>query len=104
MRKIIFLIIISFLYACRIDTVEKYVKADSYKGVVTKIYQDKKNHMAYTFEIKSSDGEIFKDDFDVWPYIWDYAKVGDSIIKPADTLMIIVKKRDNSYKEFFYHF
>ncbi|MBN1250655.1 MAG: hypothetical protein JXR51_15345 [Bacteroidales bacterium] len=72
-----------------------------YKGVINKIYKDETNHMVYTFNIKISNGEILTENVGIWPHIWKYAKVGDSIIKPADTLMIIVKKRDASYREFF---
>ncbi len=104
MKKIIFIIFSLFLFSCiRIDTAKEGTKQQTYKGAITKIYQDKWNHMAYTFDIKTS-GELIIDVVDIWPKIWGYAAIGDSIIKPADTLIIIVKKNDSTFKEFQYKF
>ncbi len=55
----------------------------------------------YTFTIKSDSIE-FDDIIDFYSDAWQYAKVGDSIIKPADTLMIIIKMNDSTSREFLY--
>jgi hypothetical protein len=83
------------------DRAEKDTKKDYFKGVITKIYQIPMKHNMRVFDIHTEYGESGVT-ADHWPYSWEYASVGDSIIKPPDTLMIIIKKPDGSSKEFFY--
>jgi len=76
----------------------------NFKGTITKIYQDKRSHYEYIFEIKSNSELIELNAEDWHPRSWAYARVGDSIIKPADTLLIIIKKNDSTFNDFFYVF
>ena len=80
------------------------MKKMNFKGTITRIYEDKRSHYEYCFEIKT-DSDIFEINAEDWrSHSWEYATVGDSIIKPADTLMIIIKKNDSTFKKFSYHF
>ena len=102
--KMVFLICLVLLNACiRIDTGKKESKAECFKGIITKIFQDDKQHYMYTFEIHTPN-QIIIENAEIWSKSWSYAQVGDSIIKPADTLMIIIKKNDSTKREFFYKF
>lgn len=107
MRKILivmFIVCIAGLTSCiRIDAGKNSCKKDNYKGVISKIYQDKIHHYTWTFQIKS-DNSTFDRDAQLWPKSWEYAKVGDSILKQADTLMLIIKKNITTQKEFNYKF
>jgi len=107
MRKIfngILIICIAGLFSCiRIDTGKNSCKVDDYKGVITKIFQDEIHHSTWTFQIKSDNG-TFDRDAQLWPKSWEYAKVGDSILKQADTLLLIIMKNDTTQKEFNYKF
>jgi hypothetical protein len=101
----LFIVLFSIiLCSCiRIDTGKNDTKKENYKGIITKIYQDDKEHYMYTFEIKTNT-IIFNECAQLWPKSWEYAKVGDSIIKKKDTLMITIKKNDSTYREFEYKF
>jgi hypothetical protein len=84
------------------ESSKKSVKEDFYRGVITRIYQEPMKHNMYFFDIHTNDGET-GETASFWRHSWKYASVGDSIIKPPDTLMIIIKKPDGSSKGFFYH-
>jgi len=107
MRTIlIFFIIIClpFIISCiRIDTGHKQAKEEYYKGKIIKIYQNDKQHYMYYFDIQTRN-QIISKNAEMWSQLWSYAKVGDSIIKPADTLMLIIKKNDTTQKVFTYKF
>ncbi len=100
--KIILILVILLSFSCiRIDTAKKKMEKDSYHGSITNIFRKTWNHDMWTFMVKIGDIEIEKC-AECWSHSWKYASVGDSIIKPPDTLMIIIKKPDGSSKEFFY--
>ena len=96
-------IAVSLVSCIRIDTGKNIEKKMSYRGVIREIYKDTRNHMATTFAIqtKTEDLEI---DANVWPRSWEFAKVGDSVIKLADTLILTIKKNDTIEKQFKYDF
>jgi len=91
------------LSCIRINTGKNDIKERYYRGEIGKIYQDNSNHMAWTFVVQAK-GSSFEIVANIWPRSWEYAVVGDSIIKPPDTLMIIIKKNDTTQKEFLYKF
>ena len=103
MREVLIFIVILLSSCIRIDTGKNKTLKDNFKGVITKIYQDEIHHYTWTFQIKTTT-DIIDRDAQLWPKCWEYAKVGDSIIKPADTLMIIITKNVNTSKKFFYKF
>jgi len=72
-----------------------------FRGVITKIYRIPNQHDMRVFDIKTEYGESVVS-ADNWWYLWEFASVGDSIIKPPDTLMIIIKKPNGESKEFYY--
>ena len=85
------------------ENAEKKMKKDFYKGVITEIYQEPMNHNRWAFAVKIDSLEKEKC-AECFPYSWEYACIGDSIIKPPDTLMIVIKKPNGESKEFFYRF
>ena len=91
------------LLGCRYDGGKENTKARSYKGIITDIYKEKKWHYMYAFKINVNNDTV-KKPAEFWPRSWEYTEIGDSIIKPKDTLMIIIKKNDSISKEFFYEF
>jgi hypothetical protein len=93
--------IFMIVFSCISCINKKALKEVEYKGIITKIYQDPMQHNMYFFDIYTEYGDAGVT-ASLWPYSWEYASVGDSIIKPPDTLMIIIKKPDGSSKEFFY--
>jgi hypothetical protein len=100
-RKSILILIILFSFvSCINELSKKRIKSVEYRGTIVDIYQSW-NHNVFSFLVNSENGE-FQENAESWPYSWEYASIGDSIIKPPDTLMIIIKKPDGSGKEFFY--
>jgi len=81
---------------------EKKVKKGFYKGVITKIYREPMQHDMYFFDIHTECG-VTGVTASFWSKSWEFASVGDSIIKPPDTLMTIIIKPNGESKEFFYH-
>jgi len=70
------------------------------KGTIIDIYQDRKNHEVYTFNIKANsvyDGTFIAD---FYPKSWLYASIGDSIIKNRGESFITIIKKDGSSQVF----
>jgi len=97
------ILIIIFTGCVRYDGSKEFAKQQKYKGVIVDVFQEKRNHNMYTFRIKVKN-DIIKECAEFWPKSWEYAKIGDSIIKPKDILLIVVKKSDKVSKEFHYKF
>jgi hypothetical protein len=75
-------------------------KEERYKGIIDNI-QRNPEHGEYFFVVVSENGADVSD-FRFWPSSWEYANEGDSIIKLAGSLMLIIKKPNGDSKEFFY--
>ena len=97
----ILIIVIFTLTSCQYDGAREIIKSSEYKGVIIHTYREKFNHNAAVFVIKMHDSSLEMNP-DSWPNLWEYAKIGDSIIKQKDTLLIIVIKNDSTKEEFFY--
>ena len=95
---IVWRIFISFVNGRTQDVIKKV----NYAGVITKIYQEPTRHNNYFFEICIEKDVETTINASWWWHSWAFANVGDSIIKPPDTLMIIIKKPDGRSQEFFY--
>lgn len=68
-------------------------------GVISNIYQDKRNHEAFTFDVVSNQGtQNFIAGF--YPSSWVYASIGDSIIKEKGDDFITIKKNSGSFQTF----
>ena len=95
--KLHLLICIFFILSCH-DNKSKILDDESH-GYITKIYIDKKNHSIYKFDIITNYGYNY---FvaDLYPYSWEYASVGDSVIKKKGDAFITVKKKDGRMKIF----
>ena len=85
------------------ENTDKWIKKESYSGVITDIFRQTWNHDMWIFTVKIDSLEKEKC-AECFPYSWEYASIGDSIIKPPDTLMIVIKKPNGESKEFFYRF
>jgi hypothetical protein len=97
----VFLFISFFLFSCTFGDKKRTYKK-SFRGVLIKNYRDYKNHGMSTFDLENGNYK-FKVLSEVWPRCWEYAKIGDSIIKPADTLILIIKKPDGTEQKFNYN-
>jgi len=80
---------------------DRIVKKGFYSGVITKIYREPMQHDMWFFDIDTECG-VSGVTASFWSKSWEFASVGDSIIKPPDTLMIIIKKPNGESKEFYY--
>lgn len=68
-------------------------------GVIVNIYQDKRNHEAFTFDVANNEGtQNFIAGF--YPSSWKYASIGDSIIKRKGETFITIKKNEGEFKTF----
>lgn len=68
-------------------------------GTIRSIYRDQNNHNVHVFNIESNGIErILISDF--FPQSWEYAAIGDSIIKKKEDSFIIIKKKNGSSKIF----
>jgi|GEM_PF-1180252 hypothetical protein len=107
MKKKFFLIALSLLpIGCNRNSPkwQKYYLNQDYKGVVIDKYQDWDDHGRVHLLIFNYN----KDTIDLIPEqwrpdnIWDYVRVGDSIIKPINQLEITVKRKDWPPEKFRY--
>lgn len=98
---VIFITISLLLNSCINEIAKKAEKESEYKGVISQVYKDIQNREAFTFSVKTKNEEI-KIMASLFPYSWEYASIGDSIIKPKNELRIIIKKKDGSEKSFYY--
>ena len=94
-------IILMLFLSCINEMARNKIKQDEYKGIIVDKYKESINHDARTFMILI-DNNNYETSAEFWPYAWEYASVGDSIIKPKDELKIIIKKKDGSSDVFFY--
>lgn len=101
MKTLFVLALVFFLSGCVNEYAKKRIKEVEYKGVIVDIYNDKHNHYVFTFSIEDN-GEKNNGMAELWPKSWEYASIGDSIIKPANELYIIIKKKNGSEKVFYY--
>ena len=80
---------------------KKDVREMSFRGVLIKNYQDDNNHGMLTFDIQDQ-SKTFSIISERWAGCWKFARSGDSVIKLADTTMLIIKKPTGEEKHFFY--
>lgn len=90
MRILIFILLLGITSCSGIH--EKGVYKYNFRGVLKKSYNDPRNHMAFTFLLENN-GEQFERLSEDFPRCWEYAEIGDSVIKLPDTLIIIIKKK-----------
>jgi hypothetical protein len=62
------------------DYFERYLKNDSYQGIIIKKYKDKTRHEASYIVLKKEE-ILFEIDSDNWLYLWDLCDVGYYIKK-----------------------
>jgi hypothetical protein len=99
--RIIFIIIAICFSTFGCDFNKEFRKSNSCKGIMTRKYVAPHSHGSLAFTVKT-DSLVFEEFADIYGNSYAWTEIGDSIIKPADTLMIIIKKNDSTYKEFFY--
>lgn len=98
MKKIIVCIVfIVLLFSCSSDS-EKFYKTLEYNGLIIDTFRQF-NHNTLVFRINVNESIEVEDEL-VWGGIGEYAEIGDSIIKPKDTLILIVKKSEKNLKPF----
>jgi len=83
------------------ERADKAAKEISFRCIITRIYQEPNQHDMYFFDVHTDCG-IPGVTASFWWYSWEFASVGDSIIKPPDSLMIIIKKPNGESREFYY--
>lgn len=95
---ILVLICISVFGGCHKNR-EEILKVEV-KGTIIEIYQDRKNHKVYTFNIKAN--SVYDRTFiaNFYPKSWLYASIGDSIIKKKGESFITIIKKDGSSQRF----
>ena len=95
-----FMIFVICMSSCE-NRFRNHIQELYFKGVILKIYNDVDNHNMYTFKIKTSNS-YFDGVADIFPDSWEYAEVGDSIIKLNGELNITIKKKNGDSKIFYY--
>lgn len=108
MKKLIFIFaFVAFAsFSCKNNTerIQNQYKKQDIKGVVIKKYQDWDDHGREQLIILNFN----TDTIDLSPVqwrkdnIWDYVKVGDSIIKPFNQLDITLKRKNDVPRKFRY--
>jgi hypothetical protein len=101
-RNLILLFLLIFITSSCTFGDKKRTYKENFKGIIEKNYRDYSNHGMFTFDVINGNYK-FKVLTEVWPRCWEYAEVGDSIIKPPDTLILIIKKPDGTKKHFNYN-
>lgn len=80
-------------YSCLNNSLKEDIKASSYNGIITDKYEDRENHSISIFVIKKNGGEYIEEAADLFYGSWQYANVGDSIIKEKGKMYIIIKRK-----------
>jgi len=78
------------------------VKKDKYSGIIIQKFDDIENHNVSAFKIKT-DNDTISEAADFFPNSWEYAEVGDSIIKVKGELYFTIKKKSGELKDFYYY-
>ena len=106
---IIFLIFVLFLLiilttALKLNKIkeETEIKNKCFKGIVYNKYSEKNNH-GTTFLLIHNGKDTFLVSPFQWAYLHKYVKIGDTLIKPADTLLLYVKKKDGTKRTIVYN-
>ena len=76
------------------------VKKEMYNGIIIQKFDDIENHNLKTFKIKT-DNDVTYETTDGFPNSWEYAEVGDSIIKMKGELYFTIKKKNGELKDFY---
>ena len=100
---IILLILSTFFISCSgWNSHKKKVLIENVSGIVINKYIDHSDHGNRVAKYKNGT-DTLECSLEGWEDgIWKYVQIGDSIIKPMDSLSIIVKKQDGSFKDFKY--
>jgi hypothetical protein len=101
-KRYLFLYIILFFFACTNSKNE--VKDASFRGVITDKYNNFKSHGQCMYNIYSKNNEdlcLYAEDF---PKLWEFAEIGDSVIKIKDSLKIEIKKKNGMSRTFYADF
>jgi len=100
MKYLFYLSILLYVSCQSIE--KKHVYIDTFDGILIKNYRDSSNRMMLTFLLEKN-GLKFKRLSEEFPRCWEYAEIGDSVIKMKDTLILIIKKKDEE-KIFHYQY
>ena len=98
---ILFVIFWSSFFSFVNKRAKNAIKAVYYCGIITKVYRIPNQRDMPAFDVQT-EYDVIVVDAGSWWHSWAFASVGDSIIKPPDALMIIIKKPDGRSQEFFY--
>ena len=99
MKKIIYYLFFILLgYSCLNNSLKENIKVSSYNGVITDKYEDRENHSISIFVIKKNGGKYIEEAADLFYGSWQYADVGDSIIKEKGKMYITIKRKRANYK------
>lgn len=76
------------------------VKKEIYSGTIIQKFNDIEFHNERTFKIKTSNDTTYET-ANTFPDSWEYAEVGDSIIKIKGELYFTIKKKNGELKDFY---
>ena len=77
----------------------KNIRADAFNGRIISIFRQEDNKGAITYKIATNIDTTILHPF-YWPYLYEYAKEGDSIVKLYDSLHITIIRNDTIRKRF----
>jgi len=104
--NIICLFLAIFFVSCQNNSnrEQEYFKKQNFKGVIIEKYQDWDKHGLECVKLLNYNKEIVVLWLDNWrpDNIWDYVKVGDSLIKPLNHLAITIKREQEAPRKFRY--
>ena len=98
--SISFIFIILSFGSCNYIAKER-TRKDFYKGIITAKFIDERNHLDENYLFKSKTDTFFESG-EIYPDSWEYANVGDSIIKEKGELYLTIKKKNGDSKMFPY--
>lgn len=101
MKKYLVLVV-HVLFVCCDKANYNQIINDDCQGIIKTIYKDMSNHAVLKFEIEYFDSQSKEREVvaDFYPKSWEYAVVGDSIIKNKGESFITIKKADGSFRVF----
>jgi hypothetical protein len=112
--KIIALFLILLVASCGVDISRNELKRQNIKGVVIKKYTDNFNHAAhvlvysakektgfYSKELYGDENKLYVGRWEENSDLWSYVQVGDSLIKPPGSLLLLIKRKGEYVK--IYH-
>ena len=101
MKKVLLMVLVIGAIATSCNYSDYNIRNRNFRGVIIKKYQDASNRYMWAFDVDSN-SKTFQVGAVHYPKCWNYAEIGDSIIKKKDSIYIKICKPNGESRIFTY--